>query len=222
MKTAILTISALICTTTAVSATPPAAATKLKTIAPHHVVVAGRLSVSLHSSAIVTPDGNGFITLGSIADITGGTQAQRDRLNIVEVGRPQIDGFTRQLNQGDVSLHIREAGMDPDHDMSLIGATTVAVVASGEAGQTPVASIASIASGPTPASVGPTSAARQITVHKNSPVTIQIDNDMMTITAVGVALDDGAVGDTIRAHRNGMTNDVNVRVVDSRTVELEL
>ena len=43
----------------------------------------------------------------------------------------------------------------------------------------------------------------------------------MTITAKGVARDNGAAGDTIHVHRNDCLTDLVVTVLDAQTVQLE-
>lgn len=49
-----------------------------------------------------------------------------------------------------------------------------------------------------------------------------IQSDSLLVSAGGVAREAGAAGDTIRVHREGVMTDLTARVVDARTVQLEI
>jgi hypothetical protein len=179
------------------------------------------VTVTLHDSATVTADDNGFFTLGAIADITGGTKAARDRVETVEVGRAPIESFARQLDMGDVALKLRQAGINPDLDLVLTGATAIVVTTASAIGPASSASpkAASFATTTAPAAPAPKPVP---VIHRGDAVTIVVQDEFLTVTADGQARDDGAVGDTIHVHRTGVMTDLSVQVVDAHTVQLEL
>jgi flagella basal body P-ring formation protein FlgA len=49
-----------------------------------------------------------------------------------------------------------------------------------------------------------------------------VQDDNVSVTANGVARQDGALGDTIQVHRDGIMTDITVTVIDVRTVQLEI
>jgi flagella basal body P-ring formation protein FlgA len=59
-------------------------------------------------------------------------------------------------------------------------------------------------------------------IRRGDAVTILIQSDGLSVTAAGVARQDGAAGDTIRVHRDGVMTDLSVQVVDAKTVQLEI
>ena len=59
-------------------------------------------------------------------------------------------------------------------------------------------------------------------LHRGDAVTIVIRSDALTITAPGIARESGGVGDTVRVHREGVMTDLSVRVLDAKTVQLEI
>lgn len=183
--------------------------------------------IVLHETATVLPDVNGFFTLGEISDVTGGTPELREKLNDVEVGRVPLDGYVRHLDLGDVALKLREAGVDPERDVKLGGAQDM-VISTGQLAVTvkTAASVtgASLSGAPvvstTSAQAPPDPPA--IVVKKGDPVTLVLQDGALTVTASGLARDNGAVGDVIHVHRDGVMNDLMGQVVDSHTVQLEL
>ena len=85
-------------------------------------VQAAPIHVALRSAVSVSPNADGFFTLGSVADVTGGAAAARTRLSGVLVGRAPLSGETRRVTRGDVALKLRQAGWDPDRQAVLEGA----------------------------------------------------------------------------------------------------
>lgn len=189
----------------------------------------GIAKVVLHDTAIVSPDGNGFFTLGEIADITGGTPRMRGRLSVVEVGRPPLDGYQRNLNLGDVALKLRQAGIDPVGDLMLTGAQNM-VVTTGGSSAVSAASMPVVASAPGIPISSPTvqtaalveAPKPQIVIKPGEPVTIILQDGAMTITALGLSMDAGGVGDFVRVHRDGMPTDIRGEVLDDHTVQMEM
>ena len=59
-------------------------------------------------------------------------------------------------------------------------------------------------------------------IHRGDAVTIVIQSGALTITAPGIARENGGAGDTIRVHREGVMTDLTVRVLDAKTVQLEI
>lgn len=184
--------------------------------------------VSLKASAGVGTSADGFLTLAQIADLTGGTKAQRIRMASVPVGRVPLSGDTRLLTPGDISLKLRQAGFYPERDAVLEGAKQVSVVSSGSAPFLPSAGVASsvYTALPRPASPAGGSdtapSAPVVVIHRSDSVNIVVQQGDMTITAKGLARDAGAVGQTIHVHRDGAPSDFSAVVVDAQTVQLEL
>ena len=201
-------------------------------------VSAAPVHVALKGTASVTANADGFFTLGSVADVTGGDAATRTRLSSVPVGRAPLSGETRRVTRGDVALKLRQAGCDPDTQAFLEGAAqsdvktvepTPARLGSpplparegpegGKGAGVSVPSLSSLA-GRTPVS----GANKEVgLLHRGDAVTIVIRSDALTITAPGIAREDGRVGDTVRVHREGLMTDLSVRVLDAKTVQLEI
>jgi len=78
--------------------------------------------VSLRAAPAASPDADGFITLGTVADLSGGDKAARTRLAGIPVCRAPLSGETRRLTRGDLALKLRQAGCDPDKSATLAGA----------------------------------------------------------------------------------------------------
>lgn len=63
--------------------------------------------------------------------------------------------------------------------------------------------------------------ARPVLVARNELVTMVLRNDFMTLTTRGRALEDGAIGDTVRIRNERSNKTVLGRVVDARTVVVD-
>lgn len=184
-------------------------------------VAAAPVHVALKPSAAVSSDAADFFPLGSVADLTGGNSALRARLAQVPIGRVPLAGDVRHLTQGDLALKLRQAGFEPGRDAILDGATdadvTVAASAAppasngGGAGQ----KMGEVSS--PPAVAGPPA----ILIHQGDPVTIRIEDGGLSISAKGIARDNGAAGDLIHVQREGHLTDLTVIVLDAQTVQLE-
>jgi len=189
---------------------------------------AAPVHVSLKSMAAISANADGFFTLASVADLTGGDASQRTRLAAIPVGRAPLSGETRCLTQGDLALKLRQAGCDPDKDVALEGAreTTVTTVGAGLAPALPSGPVSGQAEnsiGRAGASPTPTQALPAISLlHPGSPVTILIQSGPLSITAPGIARESGGVAGTIRVHREGVMTDLTVTVLDAQTVRLEI
>ena len=185
--------------------------------------------VALKSAVSVSPNADGFFTLGSVADVTGGAAIARLRLSGVPVGRAPLSGETRRVTRGDVALKMRQAGWDPDRQAVLEGAgqadvTTVgALLAAPSSAALPESPLPGAAAEKGAASSAPTpqQSANPI-LHRGDAVTIVIRSGSLTITALGTAREGGGVGDTVRVHREGLMTDLSVRVLDAKTVQLEI
>jgi hypothetical protein len=156
--------------------------------------------IALKPAAAVSPDADGFFSLGSVADLTGGEPALRSRLAIVLVGRAPLSGETRTVTRGDLALKLRQAGCDPDKAMVLEGAETAAVTSEEPGLARPGLAL----------------------IHRGDAVTIVIQSDLLTIHALGIARENGAAGQTIRVHRDGVMTDLTVQVLDAHSVDLEI
>jgi len=179
------------------------------------------VKVVLHDTATVIADDNGFFTLGEISDISGGTPELRDKLNNVEVGRAPLDSYSRHLELGDVALKLRQAGIDPNRDLKLTGAENIVVSTAGR--QVTVKPNATAPSTPgAAASTQSTAPAQPIVVKKGDPITIVLQDGSLTVTALGQSRENGAVGDTIHVHRDGVITDILAQVLDGHTVQMEM
>lgn len=177
--------------------------------------------VALKSAAVVAPNPDGFFTLASVADLSGGDPSRRALLSQIDIGRVPLSGEARHLTLGDLALKLRQAGFNPEKDTILEGAGE-ADVTSRDAGTTdPVgaAPVNSVGAGPV---TGPAPTVDLPLIHFGSPVTIVIQSGGLTITAPGIARESGKAGDTIRVHRDGVMTDLSVTVQDKQTVRLEI
>ncbi len=185
---------------------------------------ASPVHVALRPAATVTATADGFVTLGSVADLSGGGASARARLSAVVVARAPLPGDVRLLTRGDLCLKLRQAGCDPDHAAVLEGAAASEVSTAGRLPEAAPVSAASLAvAPPSMEAARPSVPLIPVSmVHRGDAVTIQIQDGALAITAGGVARDNGGVGDTIRVHRDGVMTDLTVRVVDAQTVQMEL
>lgn len=178
---------------------------------------AAPVHIALKPAAVVQPSAEGFVLLGAVADLSGGDASQRIRLSAVPVARSPLSGETRRLTRGDVMLKLRQAGRDPEKEAVLEGASSTEVrseVRSEAAPDQPLPS-RSLTLDAAPA------APAVLCIHRNDPVTIVIQSDTLTITATGIARQDGGTGDRIRVHRDGVMTDLTATVQDEKTVLLE-
>ncbi len=205
---------------------------------------AAPVHIALRASAAAPPNADGFITLGSVASLSGGDKAARTRFAAVLVARAPLPGETRQLTRGDLALKLRQAGINPDMQAVLEGAdhadvttegsppapTTVQtgrgarLGAEGAGMKEGAASSAPTGSFPAPRPIqtvagGPPSGP---IIHSGDSVTIYIQSGPMTITAPATARESGKAGDTIRVHRDGVMTDLMVQVLDAQTVQMEI
>ena len=183
------------------------------------VVPAGAapVHITLKAAAAAPPNADGFITLGSVAALSGGDKAARVRYAAVPVARAPLSGETRQLTRGDLALKLRQAGINPDTQVVLEGADRAEVTAEAEAAAPESVIPAALPNAPAPAAklTGPV-------IHNGDAVTICIQSGPMTITAPATARESGRVGDTIRVHRDGVMTDLSVQVLDAQTVQMEI
>lgn len=197
---------------------------------------AAPVHVALKPVSAVSPTGDGFFTLGEVADVSGGQPPLRTRLAAIVIGRAPLSGETRRLTRGDLALKLRQAGCDPEKAAVLEGADAAEVTVT-DAVPGGVQSIAP-SSPALPASTLPSPAAQEgvinrapvqapITiqkslVHRGDAVTIFIQTGPLTITAPGIARESGGAGQTIRVHREGVMTDLTVQILDAQTVQMEI
>ena len=177
--------------------------------------------VALRPAATVTANADGFVTLGSIASLSGGAASTRARLSTIVVARAPLPGDVRRLTRGDLSLKLRQAGCDPDHAAVLEGAAASTLTTSRLPDAAPAA-LALPAPAPPAAEAAPPVVPAVSIVHRGDAVTIQNPAETLSITAAGIARENGGVGDIIRVHRDGVMTDLTVRVLDAQTVQMEL
>ncbi len=193
---------------------------------------AAPVHVALKASAAALPNADGFITLGSVATLSGGDKPARLRFAAVLVARAPLPGETRQLTRGDLALKLRQAGINPDTQAVLEGAEQADVTAdsppapnnggAGGLGAEGTASSIPPASSPAPPLLGAGGTSSLPIIHSGDAVTICIQSGPMTITAPATARESGRAGDTIRVHRDGLMTDLTVQVVDAQTVQMEI
>jgi hypothetical protein len=180
---------------------------------------AAPVHISLKASAVLMPDPSDFFCLGSVATLSGGTDALRTRLAAVTVGRDPLPGDVRHLTPGDLVLKMRQAGFHPSQDVVIDGPTESNVTLS-----EPLASSPSVAPNSGGGGVSnqpmPNNDEAKV-IHPGDPVTIRVDDGSITVTASGIAETGGAVGDEIRIRRTGVASELDATVLDAQTVELE-
>ena len=189
---------------------------------------AAPVHIALKPAASAAPNADGFLTLGTVAGITGGDKAARARFAAVPVARAPLSGETRRLTRDDLALKLRQAGINPDTQAVLEGADAADVTADGppapilgshtEEPRSPLPN----ASAPIPAPQNWGGGGLLPLIHSGDAVTITIQSGAMTITAPATARENGRAGDTIRVQRPGIAADLSVQVVDAQTVHLEI
>jgi hypothetical protein len=171
--------------------------------------------VVLHATAAVSGDS---FCLSDIATVTSTNTSLRAKLMSVPMGRAPLAGLTRQFNEGDVSLKLRQAGIDPE-TLAISGPSQIVVLGSSVAmPNLPV----SIAAQPAAAPQSQASPAqpKSIVIHRGDKVTLEYDGDGLAITADVVASMDGAIGDTISLSRDGAAHSLTGIVQDAQTVKM--
>jgi hypothetical protein len=200
-------------------------------------VAAAPVHIALKTTAAVSPNADGFFTLGAVAEVTGGGNALRARLAGIPIGRAPLSGETRRLTRGDLALKLRQAGCDPEKSAVLEGADAAEVTTEEptppQAATLPkqegeeVKTREDISPRP-PAPGGPLrsdlSRSKEVgsLIHRGDALTIVIQTGLLTITAPGVARENGGAGQMIRVHREGVMTDLAVQVLDAQTVQLEI
>lgn len=183
--------------------------------------------IALKATAAVVANSDGFFSLGSVAVVTGGTPAERQRLCNVTVGRAPLPNEVRHLTQGDIRLKLRQAGYRPNAIAVVEGADQSEITVS--AAPSSAADTSSSDTHLPPASTQNGAPSSQQTaapsaplVHAGDAVSIVIQNGGMTITARGVAREAGKAGDRIHVHREGVMTDLMATIIDAQTVQMEL
>lgn len=183
-----------------------------------HAHSSKKVIVDLSTSANVSQTDDDYMRLDSIARVSGGTEALRNKIAGVLVGRSPFAGSSRTINVDDISLKLRQFGIDPDTQADFSGSdsTIVSLVAS-QSTTAPAAASGTITGSATTAST----AASVISVKYGQLVTIIISDGDLTITSHGTARDNGAVGDTVRVQREGHYDYISTIVTGDHTVTLE-
>ncbi len=192
-------------------------------------VAAAPVHITLKPVAAVSPDADGFFTLCSVADVSGGPAALRTRLAAILIGRAPLSGETRHLTRGDLALKLRQAGCDPEKAAVLEGAdaaeVTVADTVPVGAALAPLSSSQGAARQEGVASSALTQTPlrpQELLIHRGDAVTIIIQSGPLTINAPAIARENGSEGQTIRVHREGVMTDLSVQVLDAQTVQMEI
>jgi hypothetical protein len=193
-------------------------------------VSAAPVHVALQASAAAPPNADGFITLGSVATLSGGDKITRAHFAAVLVARAPLPGETRQLTRGDLALKLRQSGINPDTQAVLEGAdhadvTTEELPPAPNNGRVELRAEGAASGAPTGSSQAPRptqTVTGAVLIHSGDAVTIYIQSGAMTITAPATARESGKAGDTIRVHRDGVMTDLSVQVLDSQTVQMEI
>jgi len=184
---------------------------------------AAPVHISLKPTASALPTADGFLTLGTVAGLTGGDKAARAKFAAVLVARAPLSGETRRLTRGDLSLKLRQAGINPDTQAILEGADQADVTTDCPPAPNNGGAIQSgrNLSPPAPPLLGAGGTSLPV-IHSGDAVTICIQSGTMMITAPATARENGRVGDTIRVQRPGISADLSVQVLDAQTVQMEI
>ena len=189
---------------------------------------AAPVHVALKPAADASANPDGFITLGSVAVLSGGDKTARARFAAVPVARAPLPGETRQLTRGDLALKLRQAGINPDTQVILEGADRAEVTADSPPAPIlgshteQIGSPPENSSAPNPAPQNWGGGAAPLVIHNGDAVTIYIESGPLTITALATARESGKAGDMIRVHRDGVMTDLSVQVLDAHTVQMEI
>ncbi len=196
---------------------------------PVTAAAAAPVHVALKPTASAAPNADGFLTLGTVASLTGGDKAARARFAAVLVARAPLSGETRKLTRGDLALKLRQAGINPNTQAVLEGADQAVVTTdglpapTGGGDLTPTLSLTRRGSRGAAGEVSSQGGSEaQAIIHSGDAVTILIQSGAMTITAPATARENGRVGDTIRVQRAGIMADLSVQVLDAQTVHMEI
>jgi len=156
-----------------------------------------------------------YFTLGEIADIKCADKDLAARLAAAPMGRAPLPGMPRPLTTGDISLKLRQAGIDPA-TVTLSGATTVLVTSAGDGG-----SLSTTTNATSPSDSAQPAQDNTVLVHAGDAVNLIYSDGTITITARAVAIQNGAQGQTIMLRRDGVAHTLQGTVLDSQTVQLE-
>ena len=165
--------------------------------------LAPRPKVVVHDSGLTH---SSFITLGDIADISPSPRASKAsaRLAAAVIGSAPMEGATRSFNRGDISLKLRQCGIDPE-TINFQGASSTVVASSNDDKSAPVTVLAAQTQPSILASTQPS--ASQVVVHTGDPVDVMVSDGPVTVHASAVALSSGTAGQTIRVRREGNGSD---------------
>lgn len=177
---------------------------------PSSKIAPARPTITVRATACVS---DAYFTLGEIADIKGGDASFAARLAAAPMGMSPLAGLSRTLTTGEISLKLRQAGIDPAA-VALAGASCVLVTGSGDS--SPTASSGSSA----PNSASPAQN-KAVIVHSGDAVNLVYIDGRISISARAYALQNGAAGDTIMLRRDDATHTFQGTVLDSQTVQLE-
>ncbi len=176
-----------------------------------------RAAVVIHPSATVSGD---YFNLSDIATVTCRDTTFRLQLMNAVMGRCPLAGLTRPFDEGDVTLKLRQAGVDPE-TVAFSGSTQLMLTGVGQSLNSSLApASAPAAPGSTSTSAITPSASSGPVVHYGDNLTLIYDCDGMTISAGVVALSAGAVGDTINLRRDGAERPLQGIIQDAQTVKL--
>ncbi len=171
-----------------------------------------RATIVLHAASAVAGD---QFYLGDIATITSTDTTFRTQLMTTPMGRSPLQGYTRQFNEGDVTLKLRQAGIDPA-GVTITGPTQLVICAA--AGGSSSGAVTSVQ----PQSTAPqsTGSSKEVIVHPGDKVTLVYDCDGMLISADVTATTAGGVGDVVTLRRDGAIRPLSGIVQDAQTVKM--
>jgi hypothetical protein len=160
-------------------------------------------------------------SLGDIATITSTDTSFRARLMSAPMGRAPLAGLSRDFNEGDVSLKLRQAGIDPE-SLSISGPADILVVGAGCSPSSVVVQPAPMAAATksVQAVSTPPAVPKGILVHRGDKITLVYESTGLSISADVTATSDGAAGDTVSLQRDGAARPLIGIVVDARTAKM--
>ena len=172
------------------------------------------VTASLHSSATVSADS---VVLGDVCDLKGAAKDLTAKLAAVGIGRSPMDGVTRTLTVDDISLKLRQAGIDPS-TVCFTGAKAVVISLGDQSspatpptpGATPIPGANPIAKPAQPT----------ILVHCGDSITARYEDGPVLITVDATADSNGCAGDTINVRTSVSGRLLRGTVIDAQTVEL--
>jgi len=181
-------------------------------------------SVTLTVAPTATVSGD-TVYVSDVSEIKGAGKDMTAKLNAVPLGRAPLDGLTRTLTVGNISLKLRQAGFNPD-TVTFAGASSVTISlgnsSSGSAqAPDPSGNANTPSSNSNPPSTSQKPAVRPIVIHSGDTITAVYEDGPVSISVQATAESAGCIGDLITLRTAVSGRSLKGQIVDSETVALK-